>query len=67
MLTQTSPQLKLIDIKAGEGVLVRGMKGEFVPAKTVVAAVSRKEKIQPALLLPPSPVAFLKPKKWDYL
>ena len=65
MLIQTPPQLQAPI--SGEGVLVRRMKGEFLNVKTPVVTTAKKEKVQPVLLMPPAPVAFLKPRKWDYL
>jgi hypothetical protein len=65
MLTQTTPPL--IELKSGEGILVRRVNGEYQNVKFLASTPAKKEKMKPALLLPPAPVAFLKPRKWDYL
>jgi hypothetical protein len=65
MLIQTTPPL--IELRSGEGILVRRVNGEYQNVKDSSSQPARKEKMKPALLLPPAPVAFLKPRKWDYL
>jgi hypothetical protein len=65
MLTQTTPPL--IELKSGEGILVRRVNREYQEVKLSTPVTVKKEKLKPVLLLPPAPVAFLKPRKWDYL
>jgi hypothetical protein len=65
MLIQTTPPL--IELKSGEGILVRRVNGEYQNVKLSTSPPVKKEKPKPVLLLPPAPVAFLKPRKWDYL